>query len=85
MESHARPDRHDPVYGLSQDNSSEQCFGWLAEKIGRLKVLLFTILLFVSMDIALPLRSRRWNEWLFIVQGGTGGEGGSSCGQRLHQ
>lgn len=27
-------------------------FGWLAEKIGRLKVLLFTILLFVSMDVA---------------------------------
>lgn len=28
------------------------CFGWLAERIGRLKVLLFTILLFVSMDVA---------------------------------
>lgn len=27
-------------------------FGWLAEKVGRLHVLLFTILMFVSMDIA---------------------------------
>ena len=27
-------------------------FGWLAERLGRLNVLLFTILLFVSMDIA---------------------------------
>jgi MFS transporter, putative metabolite:H+ symporter len=27
-------------------------FGWLAEKVGRLHVLLFTILLFVAMDIA---------------------------------
>ena len=27
-------------------------FGWLAERHGRLKVLLFTILLFVSMDVA---------------------------------
>ncbi|WP_275585240.1 MFS transporter, partial [Stenotrophomonas maltophilia] len=27
-------------------------FGWLAERLGRLKVLLFTILLFVSMDVA---------------------------------
>ena len=31
-------------------------FGWLAEKVGRLKVLLFTILLFVSMGT--PLRAR---------------------------
>ena len=27
-------------------------FGWLAERLGRLRILLFTILLFVSMDIA---------------------------------
>ncbi|RAI44864.1 MFS transporter [Rhodoplanes roseus] len=27
-------------------------FGWLAEKVGRLHVLMFTILMFVSMDIA---------------------------------
>src|SRR3954454_8419969 len=27
-------------------------FGWLAERVGRLRVLLFTILLFVSMDLA---------------------------------
>lgn len=51
-------------------------FGWLAERIGRLHVLLLTILLFVSMDIACLTA---WSATSMIVfrflQGiGTGGE-----------
>lgn len=51
-------------------------FGHLAERIGRLPVLLFTILLFVSMDIGCLFA---WGAWSMIVlrflQGiGTGGE-----------
>jgi putative MFS transporter len=51
-------------------------FGWLAERIGRLSVLLFTVLLFVSMDIACLFA---WGAASMIimrfVQGiGTGGE-----------
>jgi putative MFS transporter len=51
-------------------------FGSLAEKFGRLRVLLFTILLFVSMDIACLFT---WSAWSMIIcrflQGiGTGGE-----------
>ncbi|AGB75061.1 MULTISPECIES: MFS transporter [Rhizobium] len=51
-------------------------FGWLAEKIGRLKVLLFTILLFVSMDIACLFAAGAAMMMAFrFVQGvGTGGE-----------
>lgn len=51
-------------------------FGWLAEKIGRLKVLLFTILLFVSMDIACLFAAGAATMMAFrFVQGvGTGGE-----------
>jgi len=51
-------------------------FGWLAEKIGRLKVLLFTILLFVSMDIACLFAAGAGMMMLFrFLQGvGTGGE-----------
>lgn len=52
------------------------CFGWMAEKIGRLKVLLFTILLFVSMDIACLFAAGAGMMMAFrFVQGiGTGGE-----------
>ncbi|WP_083897310.1 MFS transporter [Azospirillum sp. B506] len=51
-------------------------FGWLAERIGRLSVLLFTILLFVSMDVACLFA---WGAAsmmaLRFIQGiGTGGE-----------
>jgi putative MFS transporter len=51
-------------------------FGWLAEKVGRLRVLLFTILLFVAMDMACLFA---WGAWSMIafrfIQGiGTGGE-----------
>ena len=51
-------------------------FGWLAERVGRLKVLLFTILLFVSMDIACIFAAGAASMMLFrFVQGiGTGGE-----------
>ncbi|MGK9053032.1 MFS transporter [Neorhizobium petrolearium] len=51
-------------------------FGWLAEKIGRLKVLLFTILLFVSMDVACLFAAGAATMMAFrFVQGiGTGGE-----------
>ncbi|MDO1583391.1 MFS transporter [Rhizobium oryzicola] len=51
-------------------------FGWLAEKIGRLKVLLFTILLFVSMDVACLFAAGATMMMAFrFVQGiGTGGE-----------
>ena len=51
-------------------------FGWLAERIGRLSVLLFTILLFVSMDIACLFAVGAGSMMLFrFVQGiGTGGE-----------
>lgn len=51
-------------------------FGWLAEKIGRLKVLLFTILLFVSMDVACLFAAGATTMMAFrFVQGiGTGGE-----------
>ncbi len=51
-------------------------FGWLAERLGRLKVLLFTILLFVSMDVACLLAAGAAMMMLFrFVQGiGTGGE-----------
>lgn len=51
-------------------------FGWLAEKIGRLKVLLYTILLFVSMDVACILATGALMMMAFrFIQGvGTGGE-----------
>ncbi|NTI62769.1 MFS transporter [Agrobacterium rhizogenes] len=51
-------------------------FGWLAERLGRLKVLLFTILLFVSMDVACLFAAGAGTMILFrFVQGiGTGGE-----------
>jgi MFS transporter, putative metabolite:H+ symporter len=51
-------------------------FGWLAERIGRLRVLLFTILLFVSMDIACVFAGGAVAMMLFrFLQGiGTGGE-----------
>lgn len=51
-------------------------FGWLAERIGRLSVLLFTILLFVSMDMACLFAVGAGSMMLFrFVQGiGTGGE-----------
>lgn len=51
-------------------------FGWLAERIGRLHVLLFTILLFVSMDIACLFAGGAAAMMAFrFVQGiGTGGE-----------
>lgn len=51
-------------------------FGWLAERIGRLSVLLFTILLFVSMDMACLFAWGAGSMMLFrFVQGiGTGGE-----------
>lgn len=51
-------------------------FGWLAERIGRLSVLLFTILLFVSMDIACLFAWGAASMMAFrFLQGiGTGGE-----------
>ena len=51
-------------------------FGWLAERIGRLSVLLFTVLLFVSMDIACLFAWGSLSMMAFrFVQGiGTGGE-----------
>jgi putative MFS transporter len=51
-------------------------FGWLAERVGRLRVLLVTILVFVSMDIACLFAWGAWSMILFrFVQGiGTGGE-----------
>ena len=45
-------------------------FGWLAERIGRLRVLLVTILVFVSMDIACLFAWGAWSMILFrFVQG----------------
>ena len=51
-------------------------FGWLAERVGRLRVLFITILVFVSMDIACLFAWGAWSMMLFrFVQGiGTGGE-----------
>lgn len=51
-------------------------FGWLAERAGRLKVLLFTILLFVSMDVACLFAWGAASMMVFrFIQGiGTGGE-----------
>jgi len=51
-------------------------FGWLAERVGRLRVLFVTILVFVSMDIACLFAWGAWSMMLFrFVQGiGTGGE-----------
>ncbi|HEY7297090.1 MAG TPA: MFS transporter [Xanthobacteraceae bacterium] len=51
-------------------------FGALAERIGRLRVLLVTILVFVSMDVACLFAWNAWSMILFrFVQGiGTGGE-----------
>ena len=51
-------------------------FGWLAERIGRLSVLLFTILLFVSMDIAclFALGAASMMAFRFVQGIGTGGE-----------
>lgn len=51
-------------------------FGWLAERVGRLKVLLFTILLFVSMDVACLFATGAVIMMVLrFVQGiGTGGE-----------
>lgn len=51
-------------------------FGWLAERLGRLKVLLFTILLFVSMDVACLFAAGAVTMMVLrFLQGiGTGGE-----------
>ena len=51
-------------------------FGWLAERFGRLRILLFTVLIFVSMDIAcLFAASALVMMTLRFFQGvGTGGE-----------
>ncbi|MCP2072693.1 UNVERIFIED_ORG: putative MFS transporter [Pseudomonas lini] len=51
-------------------------FGWLAERLGRMKVLTFTILLFVSMDVACLFASSAAMMIAFrFIQGiGTGGE-----------
>lgn len=51
-------------------------FGQLAERIGRLPVLLITILLFVSMDVACLFAWGAWSMIIFrFIQGiGTGGE-----------
>ena len=51
-------------------------FGWLAERLGRLKVLLFTILLFVSMDVACLFAAGAATMMVLrFLQGiGTGGE-----------
>ncbi len=64
-------------------------FGWLAERIGRLSVLLFTILLFVSMDVACLFAWGAGSMMLFrFIQGiGTGGEVpvASRLYQRIHR
>lgn len=51
-------------------------FGWLAERIGRMKVLTFTILLFVAMDVACLFATSAAAMMAFrFLQGiGTGGE-----------
>jgi putative MFS transporter len=51
-------------------------FGWLAERIGRLQVLLLTIIVFVGMDIACLFAWSAWSMSVFrFIQGiGTGGE-----------
>lgn len=51
-------------------------FGALAERVGRLRVLFFTILLFVAMDLACLFAWGAWSMILFrFIQGiGTGGE-----------
>lgn len=51
-------------------------FGWLAERVGRMKVLTFTILLFVAMDVACLFAGSAAAMMLFrFIQGiGTGGE-----------
>ncbi len=51
-------------------------FGWLAERVGRMKVLTFTILLFVAMDVACLFASSAAMMIAFrFIQGiGTGGE-----------
>lgn len=51
-------------------------FGWLAERIGRMKVLTFTILLFVAMDVACLFATSAVAMIAFrFIQGiGTGGE-----------
>jgi putative MFS transporter len=51
-------------------------FGWLAERVGRVSVLLITIILFTMMDIACLFASNAWFMIVFrFLQGiGTGGE-----------
>lgn len=51
-------------------------FGWLAERVGRLRVLLFTIVLFAAMDFACLFAVSAASMMLFrFLQGiGTGGE-----------
>ena len=51
-------------------------FGWLAERIGRLNVLLITVLLFTSMDLACLFAWNGYSMMAFrFIQGiGTGGE-----------
>src|SRR3954452_19211069 len=51
-------------------------FGWLAERIGRLRVLLLTVILFVGMDVACLFAWSAWSMSIFrFIQGiGTGGE-----------
>jgi MFS family permease len=63
-------------------------FGWLAERVGRLRVLLFTIILFVAMDAACLFAWGAPSMILFrFLQGiGTGGEvaGRERLYQRIH-
>lgn len=51
-------------------------FGWLAERVGRLRVLFFTIVLFVAMDLGCLFATGAWMMIILrFIQGiGTGGE-----------
>ena len=76
MEPHSRTDRHNNSAGYLGQVFGALFFGWLAERIGRLNVLLITVVIFTSMDLACLFA---WNASSMIVfrffQGiGTGGE-----------
>ena len=80
------PAKSEPLFrpDMSANSSAQLLFGWLAERIGRLTVLLITVVVLVSMDLACLFAWSGYSMMAFrFVQGiGTGGE---VPVQRLHE
>ncbi len=86
VEAHAGRGRHDHLGRLCRPVVRGAClFGSLAEKIGRLKTLFVTIVLFVSMDIACLFAWSGAVDDGFPLLAGSGYGGRGAGGERLHQ